>query len=163
VDTPDGIGFFGFSPDGRTLYALSGYQGGGSGALHWLDAQTLRESRPARQQIHEASPKSIAMSDDGSLLATGASDGFVRVWAAASGDLVHEISFGPTEIQGVAFIAVDHLAVATRVEGSVLHFTLDQARLIDIVRASLTRTFTEVECSRYDIEPCPSLDELRGG
>jgi hypothetical protein len=42
-------------------------------------------------------------------------------------------------------------------------YTLDGDELVRLTRASLTRTFTEVECARYGIDPCPTLEELRRG
>ncbi len=30
------------------------------------------------------------------------------------------------------------------------------------VRQTLTRGFTEIECTTYDIDPCPSLEEMGG-
>ena len=45
--------------------------------------------------------------------------------------------------------------------GGLLIMTVDHAELADIVRASLTRTFTGEECTRYGIAPCPTLEEMR--
>jgi WD40 repeat protein len=103
-----------------------------------------------------------AIAPDLSLIATGGADGSVRVWNAVTGVLVHEIPFGGARIGGVAFVDNRHLAVALD-SGSVQVVTLDSAELLDIVRHSLERGFTESECDRFDLgDDCPTLLELRG-
>jgi WD40 repeat protein len=104
----------------------------------------------------------MALSPDGSLMATGASDGILRVWDTKTGALEQQMDFGGAQVQGVAFVDDRHLAVATSATG-LLFMTVDPAELADTVRASLTRTFTTRECSTYHIDPCPSLEELRAG
>jgi WD40 repeat protein len=153
------IGFAGFLADG-TLSAVSNMAGNGGGWLIRLDAKTfgLLDS----DRAHEGAPKATATSPDGSLVATGASDGVVRVWDGPTGRLVHELAV-EGQAQGVAFLGDDHLAVTPH-GGGLLVFTLDRAELVDIVAGSLTRGFTEAECERFGFgDACPSLDELRAG
>jgi len=115
------------------------------------------------RRIHDSRVRASALRPDGSLVATGATDGLVRVWDAATGGLVHEVAFGNTEVQGIAFLNDRHLAVALRT-GNVYVVTLDTDELNDIVRASLTRGFTETECARYGFgDECPTLEEMRSG
>ena len=40
--------------------------------------------------------------------------------------------------------------------------TLDPDRLLDAVKASLQRGFKDDECSLYEIDPCLTLEELKG-
>jgi hypothetical protein len=62
----------------------------------------------------------------------------------------------------VAFVDDRHLAVALD-GGTVQVVTMDSAELLDIVRRSLARGFTESECDRFDLgDGCPTLFELRG-
>jgi WD40 repeat protein len=156
------LGFIGVAPDG-TLVGVGGFAGLGAGALHWFDIETLEAQRDrSKPQIHDAAIKAVAMSPDGSLMATGAADGFVRVWDARTGILEHEVPFGRTQVQGVAFIDDSHLAV-TPEEGNLYVVTIDTDELLEIVRESLTRGFTTTECSKFSFgDRCPSLAELRG-
>lgn len=155
-----GLGLAGFSADGETLFSVGGLFGGGGGALHWFDSETLELLR-SKTRIHEGSPKSMALSPDTTLLATGASDGLLRVWDTETGSLVHEIPVGDTQVQGVAFVDDRHIAV-TPEEGNLLIVTIDVDELLDIVRSSLTRGFTDAECERFNFgDDCPTLKELR--
>jgi WD40 repeat protein len=98
-------------------------------------------------RIHEGTPKSWAMSPDGTRLATGASDGAVKVWDVTHRLLVHELYVGDTQVQGLAFVGDDHLAVAPEA-GGVQVYTLDPDELVATARGSLVRGFTPTECAR---------------
>lgn len=39
--------------------------------------------------------------------------------------------------------------------------TIDPDQLMASARQRLTRSFTESECSTYEIDPCPTLEELK--
>jgi class 3 adenylate cyclase/WD40 repeat protein len=153
--------FAGYSPDGTVLYAVAGWDGVGGGELHWLDADTLLPLRDPILQISEGAIKAQVLSPDGSLIATGGADGFLRVRETDSGRLVHEVQFPGTEVQGLVFLNDHHVAVGLR-SGDVVVVTVDPDELISVVRASLTRGFTEAECARYNFgDDCPTLDEMR--
>jgi WD40 repeat protein len=155
----DTLGFIGFSPDGSTIVAVGGLNGNGDGSLYWLDAGTLQIKKTIAH-AHTGSPKSAALSPDGSIAATGASDGILRVWDATSGELRQQMDFGGKQVQGLAFIDNSELAVALSGPG-LLIMTVDPAELERTVRASLTRGFTDTECATYRIDPCPTLAEMR--
>ncbi len=153
------LGFIGVTPDGSTILALGGFGQGGDATLIWLDPATLKITRTV-PHAHTGSPKSMALSPDGSLMATGASDGILRVWDTETGALRQQMDFGGSEVQGVAFVDDLHLAVTPR-RGDLLFMTLDPAELANVVRASLTRTFTATECTTYKIDPCPTLEQIK--
>jgi DNA-binding CsgD family transcriptional regulator/WD40 repeat protein len=164
VEGGDRPGLVAYLPDGSAIVGVGGHVAAPQAtSLYWLDPETLELTGARyRNGIHEGSIKSVDMSLDGSLVATGSSDGLARVWDARTGALVHEILVGDTQVQGVAFVTDDHLAV-TPAEGNLLVYTIEPGELLANVRESLTRSFTDVECSRYEIDPCPTLEELRGG
>lgn len=159
----EALGLAGYASDG-SLIAIGNLGGRDAGHLHALDPETL-ELIPdrSRRQIHDGSVKSAALNDEGTLLVTGGSDGSLRVWDALTFELIHEIPFGNTQVQGVAFVNDRHLAVTVQ-EGNLLVVTIDPDELLEIAGASLTRGFTQVECERYNFgDECPSLEELRAG
>lgn len=154
--------FVGYSGDGRHLLALAGLGSTGGGSLHWLDAETLEVSGRSIGRAHEGSPKAYALSPNGNLMVTGASDGYVRVWDVDRRALVHEFRIGAEQVQGVAFVNDRHVMIAPQ-SGHLFVYTIDQHELIDIARRSLTRGFTELECDRFNFDDaCPTLEEMRG-
>jgi hypothetical protein len=49
-------------------------------------------------------------------------------------------------------------------DGNLRFVTIDKKELLDVVRASLTRGFTEAECERFNFgDQCPTLANLREG
>ena len=153
------LGFAGFMEDG-TLIGVGGFGGTAGGFLHRIDVSSLTVVRSTR--AHDGSPKSFAISPDGTRVVTGASDGIVRIWDWATGALLHQLSV-PGQAQGVAFVDERHVAVAPQ-DGNLLIFTIDVDELAQIARSSLTRGLTEEECARFNFgAACPSLEELRTG
>jgi hypothetical protein len=45
----------------------------------------------------------------------------------------------------------------------LLRFTLNTATLVSLARDRLTRGFRPEECATYDIDPCPTLEEMKSG
>jgi DNA-binding SARP family transcriptional activator/WD40 repeat protein len=156
-DSSSPMALAGFTPGDRLLIGIEGaFFVGGVGALHWIDPATL-EVEHSLPRIHQGTVKSWSQSADGTLLATGSSDGFVKVWDVAERRLVHEIYVDDTQVQGVAFLDDRRLAVAPQ-HGGVRVYTIDVDELLEVVRRSLTRDFTSTECARFNLEqPCTSL------
>ena len=151
--------FLGFTPDG-TLIAHDRLRRDRWRVAAVDQSRRHRSSRPP-VRAHVGSPKSGALSPDGTKIVTGASDGVVRVWDSGSGALLHDLRV-TGQAQGVAFLGDDRVAV-TPENGNILVFHLDPDALVAAARASLTRSFTPEECDRFGFEDaCPTLDELRG-
>lgn len=94
------------------------------------------------------------------MIATGSIDEWVRVWTAEDGSLTHAIRT-TDYVAGPEFANSDRHLLVTLETGDRYHFTLDPDELLSIARSRLTRGFTDSECTRFEIEPCPTLDELR--
>lgn len=105
---------------------------------------------------HEGEVRDLSMSPDGSLVASAGSDGLVRVWSFATGELLHEIPLLGSQVTNAEFADATHLLVTPQ-EGSVLIVTIDTAELLEVARARLTRGFTSGECAEFRLEPCADL------
>jgi WD40 repeat protein len=153
------MSLIGFTPDG-TLIGMTGWgNSGGAGWLHRIDPETLEVTDTKR--AHDGSPKSFALSPSGTLVATGASDGVVRIWDAESLALLHQLNV-EDQAQGVAFADEGRLAV-TPSGGGMQIFDIVTDSLVARVRAGIVRGFTPEECQRFNFDDrCPTLEELRG-
>jgi serine/threonine protein kinase/DNA-binding SARP family transcriptional activator/WD40 repeat protein len=156
--TPPAIWWpYNFSPEGDRLFGV------GPDFLNIgvtdLDSEETTNLVPVP---HQSETKNLDLSNDGSLIASAGADGFVRVWDSANGDLVYEVSLGETQVQNVEFIDDDRHLVVTPQEGPVLILTMDLDELLQVGRDRLTRGFSEAECEKYDLDPCPALADLVG-
>ncbi len=98
----------------------------------------------------------LAFSLDGSLIATGAIDGTVRLFDAASGQQ-RLILQGPVGVGRVAFGADGALLASTSGDGTVRVWALEIDDLIAIARQNVTRLLTDEECRQYlHLEACPN-------
>ncbi|MDJ0923108.1 MAG: BTAD domain-containing putative transcriptional regulator [Acidimicrobiia bacterium] len=122
-----------------------------------LDLDTF-EFRPVTGQVADA-VWGLATSPSGDLVAVAAGDGWVRIYTD-EGELRHAIPLpNPSDTW---WLDEETLVVGTG-NGPWTVMTLDPDRLVGAVKASLRRGFTEAECSLYEIDPCPTLEELQGG
>ena len=147
----------GYAADG-TLIAVTGEGGTAGGWLQRIDPVTLAVEKT--QRAHHGSPKASSLSPSGRLVATAAADGTIRVWDAATLELVHQMSVDG-QAQGVAFLDEARLAVVPQ-RGDLVVFDLDAATLLSDVRASIQRGFTSEECQRFGFVECPTLEVSRG-
>jgi WD40 repeat protein len=152
-----------FTLDGETLIATD-HIAGGVGRIVFLDGKTLELVAEIRD-AHDAAITQLDISPDGSKLASAGVDGVVRVWDVATRALMHEIPVSRDEqgAGGVDFLSNQRLAVVDDNSGRLSTFTIDPAELLDIARSRVTRGFTDTECMKYNIDPCPTLEEIQAG
>jgi WD40 repeat protein len=108
----------------------------------------------------------LAVSPDGNLVATVGADEFVQVWAVADQSIVAEIRIAGNigeGLRGVRFENDTTLLVGPELGGEILRFTLARDLLSQLALDSVNRGFTEEECATFDIDPCPTLAEMRAG
>ena len=109
-------------------------------------------------RAHDGSPKSYDISPSRDLVATGAGDGVVRVWDAATMTLLHQLNV-ENQAQGVAFIGEDRVAV-TPSGGGMLVFDLDPTVSWRRSGDRSSAAFTPEECDRFGFED--DLSDARG-
>ena len=116
---------------------------------------------------HLKNVEDVAFSSDGRRLATGSTDGTVKVWDAISGQELLTLRGHPIARRGAAFsnevndVAFSpdgqRLATACR-DGSVQVYALGISELLDLARKRVTRNLSADECERYfQSRRCPPL------
>ena len=105
--------------------------------------------------------RGIAFSQDSTRLMTSGTDGFVRIWDLATGLEVDRLPLADGE-SGDGYWIDDETIVIGTLSGIWTTLSLDLDVLVDVAVTRLTRSFTTQECVTYRIEPCPTLEELRG-
>lgn len=155
-------GVLGYSADGEDLIVVGMYRGQDLGAsLHWLDPDTLEVRRTVRD-LHDSALRAAALDPGGTRVATAGSEGLLRVWDLATGGLIHEVPFGDVQLQGIAWVGENQVAVAPR-DAHLFVVTVEPDELLDLLRSSLTRGYTQTECDAYGFDDaCPVLAEMRG-
>jgi WD40 repeat protein len=122
----------------------------------WYDSVSLEE-RGRIDGVHEGVILDLEVTDSGSILTAG-SDGFVRLWDL-EGREIQSIPFdGP--VNNIEVIDDAHILV-TPLDGPGFVLTIDVDELVELARRRLTRGFSESECLRYRLNPCPTLEELQ--
>ena len=103
-----GVSSIAFSPDGKTLASLSGqsqhkryWLKGGDMAVRLWDMKTRKQI--AMLQNHMAEIQAVALSPDGTLLASGRRDGVVALWDMQTQKLLATLRDHTGAVQSVAF------------------------------------------------------------
>ena len=144
------------TPDGQLLIGADT-----DGKLRVIDAAAWVELAPIA--AHQDRALDVAVNSAGTLIASAGADGYVRVWNVEDRSLFTEIGFDVDEIANVEFIDDTHLFVTAGFGNEAIVITLDPDELLMIARDRIVRTFTPEECARFEIDPCPTLAELKSG
>ena len=126
----------GFSSDGATLWS-GAYDG------QWITWDlTAQTPQPVRQiQAHRGWLRGLAVSTDGQQIATCGNDGLVRIWNAADGQLIHELS-GHTSIPYcVHFVPESSELVSGDIRGAIHHWRTTDGQLLRKLDASEIHNF----------------------
>lgn len=123
----------------------------------------------ARWNTHDAQLRGFALSPDGNRLATAAVDDLVKVWDVSgiragtpATDLPPLLDRIPAPTPSdVAWLTDDRLVAFLADDARWLELSLAVDDLVSDTTLRLTRSFTESECATYQIDPCPTLDEIR--
>jgi len=155
------LGIIAYTEDGTGLITIGSYRANPAGGsdIHLLRDRTLLPRRSSAD-AHEASVRTAALSPDGTRLATGGSEGMLRIWDTETLGMVDEIVFR-TPVHGLGWLDADDIVV-TLGNGPVLTVTTDPERLVETVRRFLTRGLSAAECLRHGFDDCPPRGHLQG-
>ncbi len=142
-----------FSDDGERVYA-----GNWAGIVYVYDTKSLTLvdtlTRGQGGGILDVAVR-------GNLVATTTFDKVVRVQTLDTHELMLEVELD-VKAENVEWLNDDHLLVVA-LDGDPLVFTMNGEELAQIARERLTRGLSDEECSSFDIDPCPTLEEIRVG
>ena len=96
---------------------------------------------------------------DGSLIAVADADS-MRIIDIETGLFAQQVQL--PGVSDIYFLADETVVVGTS-NGIFGTVSLSTDELVSRTRDNLRRTFTEQECTTYQIEPCPTLQEMREG
>jgi len=103
--------------------------------------------------------RGLGFNADGSRLAIGGLQ-TLQIVNTASGQAVQQMALAG--VSDIHWIDDETILVATNT-GIVGTVSLSTDDFLTNVREGLRRSFTEQECDLYRIDPCPTLEEMRGG
>lgn len=121
-----------FSPDGKTLVTGSG-EPSRSGELKQWDVKTgalVREFKNA----HSDTVQSVAFSGDGSRLASGAADKFVKVWTVADAKLLKSFEGHTHHVLGVSLKRDGRIVVSAGADNSVKVWSLVTGEVVRTIK-----------------------------
>ena len=124
----------------------------------FLDLDALSAFQVTRDSV-PGTIRGIAPAPDGGRVAITSTDGHVRIFSI-EGDLQHVIPL-PNPSDAI-WLDDNHLTVGTTY-GPWTTITLDPSELGEIARSKLRRHLSTTECQFYEIDPCPTLEEMRDG
>ncbi len=125
--------------------------------------------RVAQWRAHDALLRGFAVSPDGDRLATTGQDDLVKVWDISGLNGGGSLA-GPLPLLGripaefpsdAAWLSSDRLAVFLAEGVEYLDVSLNVDDLVAEATQRLTRSFSVEECAVYQIDPCPTLEQIR--
>ena len=103
-----------------------------------------------------AEVRDLSLSPSGELLAAGGSDGSIRVWRLGTRELIHEFPVANDRLLMVHFLDENRILAAGWGDSELRVFLLDQEELLTLAGSKITRGFTDGECDKYALDPCPT-------
>ena len=123
----------------------------------------------AAWQVHEAFLRGLAVSPDDARLATTGHDNLVKVWDISGLSAGASLGAPPPLLDRIpayipsdaAWLSPERLGVFLATDAGYLEVSLRVDDLVTEAAQRLTRGFSIGECLTYQIDPCPTLEEIR--
>jgi WD40 repeat protein len=105
---------------------------------------------------HTARVHQVAVSPDGTRIATSSDDGTVRLWDSATGEERLTLRGHSYLVYGVDFSPDGRLLATASPDGTAALHLLPIDELVELARGRVTRDLTDDECRQYlHLERCP--------
>jgi hypothetical protein len=149
------------SPDGSLLY-VADREGG-----IWV-YDTLTWELVATWEAHGELFRGLAFSPDGQRLVTTGNDEFVKIWDVIAIRERSDVYGSPPLLDRIPaqkssdamWLSEDRLVVFFADGPKWFEISVSVEDVVAEAQARLTRSFTLDECSTYQIDPCPTLEEI---
>jgi WD40 repeat protein/DNA-binding SARP family transcriptional activator len=145
------VGGLAFGADGTLVTASE------DGTARVWDLATGRERSTFRG--HNAPVHHVAVSPDGTRVATASDDRTVKLWDPTDGRELLTLTGHDNLVYGVAFSPDARLLASAGLDGNVIVHLLPIDELVDVAKERVTREFTREECRQY--LPSGSCPEAR--
>lgn len=134
-----------------------------------LAIDTTSWEQAGRWKAHDAQIRGFAISPDGERFATTGQDDLVKVWDISGLVAERSIVGAPPLLDRVpvhfpsdaAWLSADELGVFSPDPVEYTKISLNVDELVAQATSRLTRSFAVDECALYQIERCPTLDEIQ--
>jgi WD40 repeat protein len=145
--------------DGSRLYLMDQ-----SGSVFEYDSTTWQLLHSWRAQ--QSRTRGIAVSPDDSKIATSGEDGLIWIWQVSGTEprLLDRIPVSGDMVSDIVWLDDEHMGAVVLLDwGHVRWQTIDlsSGAVVEMAVDDLVRGFSQSECETYDVEPCPTLDEMR--
>lgn len=126
----------GFSKDGAQTYS-----GACDGKLTWWETASA-SPKPLRSiEAHKGWIRSLEVSPDGKLIATGGNDNMVRLWNAGDGKLIRELPGHARHVYSVAFHPAGQFLLSGDLVGVLQQWEVDTGKLVRTFDAKPLHTY----------------------
>ena len=153
--------FYNISPDGSILISWATDHHGETSDNPLVQVHTLRDGHTGEisGSIETKSGGQPFFSPSGARLGIFDHENEITIWNTATLTLEQTI---PLAAQYDDAMWLDETTIAMLyADGAIVALTTETQDLISSARQKVTRTLTSVECRDFDIDPCPTLEELR--
>ena len=155
--------FYAISPDGSILISWANDQFGETSDDPGVQVHTLRDgdSGGIIGSIETNSGGQPFFTPSGARFGIYDHEREITIWDTETLTITQTI---PLATQYSDAIWLDESTIAMLYDGgAIVALTTDTQDLISAARSRLTRTLTSVECREFDIDLCPTLEELKSG
>jgi WD40 repeat protein len=134
----------GFLPDGETTLT-----GGYDGRLIWWPTAAEKSDQIRKIDAHTGWLRCVSVSPDGRRIATGGNDNLVKLWNAADGKLICDLSGHGSHVYSVLFHSDGKSLLSGELMGKVHQWEVESGKLLRTFDAADLHTYNDGQKTNY--------------